>query len=210
MSYFRKVKLEKDQPTAEPGQVPTLRETEGENQKFGWKHVATLFFAVGVSVLIFIFKDKLVGLEKFTYAGAFLVMLVGNATVLLPMPGLVLVYSLGSTLNPLLLGLFAGPGAALGEMVGYAAGYGGSAVIDNLKLYHTIERWMRRYGPIVITLLAAIPNPIFDLVGVVAGSLRMKWWHFLIAAWIGKTIQGILVAYAGAFSFSLVEKLLTH
>ena len=187
-----------------------VQDSQGSNQKFGWRHFATLLFAVAITALILIFKDKLLGLEKLTYPGAFFVMLIGNATVIFPMPGLIVVYSLGSILNPLLLGIAAGPGAALGEMVGYAAGYGGSAVIDNLKVYHILEGWMRRYGLIVVTLLAAIPNPIFDLVGITAGVLRMKWWKFLFFAGIGKIIQCILTAYAGKFSFDLVEQLISH
>jgi uncharacterized membrane protein YdjX (TVP38/TMEM64 family) len=210
MKYFRKEDITEDPPTTGITQQPKPPEMQSENQKFGWKHLAAFLFAVSVTVLIFLFREQLRELEKLAYVGAFLVMLVGNATVLLPAPGLVIVYSLGSTLNPLLLGLFAGSGAALGELTGYAAGYGGSAVIDNYKLYHSIKKWMNRYGAIVITLMASIPNPIFDLVGVVAGSMRMKWWRFLIAVWIGKIIQSIIIAYAGAFSFSLVEKFLTH
>jgi uncharacterized membrane protein YdjX (TVP38/TMEM64 family) len=69
---------------------------------------------------------------------------------------------------------------------------------------------MARYGAIVVTLLAAFPNPVFDMAGLVAGSVRMKWWRFLFAVWIGKTIQGIMAAYAGALSLGWVEKLLAH
>jgi membrane protein YqaA with SNARE-associated domain len=144
------------------------------------------------------------------YLGAFLVMLLGNATIILPVPGLTFVFAMGGSgsLSPVLLGLAAGPGAALGELTGYAAGYGGSAVIDNLALYRRLEAWMRRFGPVVISLLAAVPNPFFDMAGVVAGGLRMKWWQFLLAAWIGKTLQGVLVAYAGALSWDWVARLL--
>jgi uncharacterized membrane protein YdjX (TVP38/TMEM64 family) len=46
------------------------------------------------------------------------------------------------------------------------------------------------------------------MAGIVAGALRVKWWQFLIAAWIGKTIQGLLVAYAGALSLGWVEQFL--
>jgi len=187
-----------------------LRNKNTEDRKFGWRYLIAILFAVGVTVLIVLFRDKLRELEKLAYGGAFLVMLIANATVILPVPGLIVVYSLGGTLNPLLVGLFAGPGAALGELTGYAAGFGGSAVIDNLKLYHNIMVWMERYGAIVIILLAAFPNPVFDMAGLVAGSVRMKWWRFLFAAWIGKTIQCIVTSYAGALSLGWVEKFLTQ
>jgi uncharacterized membrane protein YdjX (TVP38/TMEM64 family) len=177
-------------------------------EKFGWKHVISILFAVGVTLAIFLLKDRLQELEELAYGGAFLAMFFGNATIILPVPGLIFVFALGHSLNPLLVGLVAGPGAALGEMTGYLAGFGSSAVIDNFRLYHRIRGWMEKYGIVVIAALAAIPNPAFDMAGLVAGSMRLKWWQFLLAAAVGKTIQGIAVAYAGALSLGWVERLL--
>jgi uncharacterized membrane protein YdjX (TVP38/TMEM64 family) len=192
----------------QPTDRAATEELAPQGQPFDLKHFLAVLFAIGITALIFIFREHLRNLDRLAYLGAFLAMLIGNATVILPVPGLVFVFALGSTLRPLLVGLAAGPGAALGELTGYLAGYGGSALIDNLKLYRRIERWMGRYGPVVITLMAAIPNPVFDMAGIVAGALRIKWWQFLIAAWVGKTIQGIAVAYAGALSIGWVETLL--
>src|SRR5688572_30257581 len=169
------------------------------------KHFVSLSFALGLSVLIYLNYDRLGDLKEFAYLGAFIAMLVGNATVILPVPGLIIVYILGGTLNPFLLGLAAGPGAAIGEMTGYLTGYGGSALIDNTRLYARIKGWMEKYGLVVISLLAAIPNPAFDMAGIVAGSLRVKWWQFLIAAAIGKTIQATLIALAGDLSIGWVK-----
>lgn len=180
------------------------------DQKFGWRHALSLLFAVAVSIAIYALREQIAQFKELAYLGAFLVMLLGNATIVLPVPGLTFVFAMGGSgsLSPVLLGLAAGPGAALGELTGYAAGYGGSAVIDNLALYRRLEAWMHRFGPVVISLLAAVPNPLFDMAGVVAGGLRMKWWQFLLAAWIGKTLQGVLVAYAGALSWDWVARLL--
>ena len=181
-----------------------------ERQKFTWRHALAIAFALGLTVAIFALQGQIRELEKLSYFGGFLAMLIGNATIILPVPALIFIFSLGNTLNPLLVGLIAGPGAALGEMSGYIAGYGGSAAIDDFDLYHRIRGWMQKYGLVVISVLAAVPNPVFDMAGIVAGSLRIKWWKFLIAALIGKTIQAILVAYAGALSLGWVEQLIAH
>ena len=192
------------------GEETTDQEPKVERQSFGWKHVASLAFAVGITLGIFIFRERLRNLDQLAYLGAFLAMLIGNATLILPVPGLIFVFSLGHTLNPLLVGLIAGPGAALGELTGYFAGYGGSAAIDDFKMYGRIKGWMEKYGLAPITVLAAIPNPLFDVAGIVAGSLRIPWWKFLVAAWLGKTIQALFIAYAGALSLGWVEQLITH
>jgi len=186
--------------------TPTPPESSG--QSFGLKHLASILFAVAITVLIFVFREHVRALDELAYLGGFLAMLIGNATILLPVPGLVFVFALGGTLNPLLVALAAAPGAALGELTGYAAGYGGSAIVDNWKLYYRLEAWMKRYGLLIIMALAAIPNPVFDLAGVVAGTLRMKWWRFLLAAFIGKLIQALMIAYAGALSLEWVSRLL--
>jgi uncharacterized membrane protein YdjX (TVP38/TMEM64 family) len=189
-------------PPAPPGR------DEVKNQPFTTRHALAILGAVAITILIVVFQDRLRALGHLAYLGAFLTMLIGNATVILPVPGLAVVFALGATLNPLLLGLAAGPGAALGELTGYLMGYGGSAVADNLKVYQTIERWMERYGIVVIAVLAAIPNPLFDVAGMVAGVMRIRWWHFLLAALLGKTIQALVVAHAGALSLGWVQQLL--
>lgn len=172
------------------------------------RHIVSLVFAVGITVIIFLLREHLQTVATWGYVGAFLTMLLGNATIVLPVPGLIVVFALGGTLNPLLVGLAAGPGAALGEMTAYAAGYGGSATIDNTKLYQRIKHWMDRFGPIVISALAAIPNPLFDMAGIVAGASKMAWWRFLLFAWLGKTIQAISIAYAGFYSVGWVLRFL--
>ncbi|MBN1313107.1 MAG: VTT domain-containing protein [Anaerolineae bacterium] len=184
------------------------QEDNHTSQRFGLKHAAALLFAIAVPALIYVFREQVRELQYLGYLGGFLTMLIGNATVILPVPGLIVVFALGSTLNPLLLGLVSGPGAALGELVGYFAGFSGSGVIENTRLYQNIERWVRRYGPLVIAVLAAIPNPAFDIAGLISGALGIRWWKFLLAAWLGKTIQAIVIAYAGAFSVGWVEQLL--
>lgn len=190
------------------GSPDTPPRDTGQPPRFGIQHAAALLVAIAVPVLIYVFRDQVRALEQLGYLGAFLTMFIGNATVILPVPGLIVVFALGHTLNPLLVGLVAGPGAALGELVGYFAGFSGSGVIKNTGLYQRVEGWVKRYGPAAIAILAAIPNPAFDLAGLVSGALGIRWWQFLLAAGIGKTIQAIAIAYAGSLSIGWVEQLL--
>ncbi len=162
--------------------------------------VLGVIFVIAISITIFSLGDQIEQLTAWGYLGAFAIMLVGNATIILPAPGLTIVFALGSALNPLLVGLAAGAGAALGELTGYVAGVSGRAVIEDRPLYKRFELWMKQYGSWALFVLAIIPNPFFDIAGLVAGALRYTWWRFLTVAWAGKTIQGILIAYAGAAS----------
>jgi membrane protein DedA with SNARE-associated domain len=96
----------------------------------------------------------------------------------------------------------------LGELSGYAAGFGGRAVIENRKTFLWLEAWMRRAGGITIFVLSVIPNPFVDLAGMCAGALRYPVWRFLLACWLGKTLKTTLVAWAGSQSIDLIKPLL--
>lgn len=177
-------------------------------QPFGLRHLLAIVFAVGITVGIYLFRDQVQRFEELAYLGVFLIMLATSATVILPAPGIVFVFAMGAHLNPLLVGLAGGPGAALGEMTGYLAGYGASAIVDNTPIYERIARWVGgRFGLAFIALLAFIPNPVFDMAGMVAGTLRIKWWQFLLAVAVGKTSRSILIAYGGAHSMKWVERI---
>ena len=58
-----------------------------------------------------------------------------SATIVVPVLGLMVVFTLGGILNPLFVGLVSGVGGTTGEMNGYLLGYGGRAAIENVNLY---------------------------------------------------------------------------
>jgi uncharacterized membrane protein YdjX (TVP38/TMEM64 family) len=62
-----------------------------------------------------------------------------------------------------------------------------------------METWFQRRGVLVIFLLGLIPNPIFDVGGVVAGASRLPMWQFVLAGWAGKSLRLMLLAFAGHF-----------
>lgn len=162
--------------------------------------VAAVLAAVGISVGIVLLRDHIKEFAIYGYPGVFLVSLIGNATLILPAPSYAVVFAVGGALNPVAVGIVAGLGAALGELTGYLAGVGGRAVVEDRALYHRLENRMRsKGGLIVIFLLALVPNPAFDIGGIVAGTLRMPVWQFVLAAWAGKSIRFMLVAFGGQF-----------
>lgn len=170
--------------------------------------ILVLILVLGVTVSIFIFRDRLANLAAYGYLGAFLISLLSSATILLPVPGIAVIFALGATYDPYLVGLAAGAGSALGELSGYMAGYSGQGVFKSSRTYLRMEHWMRRRGSLVIFVLAFVPNPIFDLAGAAAGILRYPVWKFLLFCFLGKTPRSILVAFAGAWALEGVLKFL--
>jgi membrane protein YqaA with SNARE-associated domain len=163
-----------------------------------------LLVVIGITVYVYSIRDQAAALAQYGYPGIFLLSILANATIILPAPGLAIVFTFGGVFSPLGVGLAAGAGAAIGELSGYLAGISGQAIIDNPKLYQRFEGYMQKYGPLTITVLAFLPLPVFDLAGVAAGALKMPVQKFLFYCALGKIPKMILVAFAGAYSVDWV------
>lgn len=171
------------------------------------KHIGAFLFAILVTLLVVLYGDQLRSIAGLGYASAFASMLIGNATVFLPAPALFFIYALGSQLNPLLIGASGAIGGALGEVVGFLLGYSGNQFVEKSRIYKRFHTYVEKYGVMAIVVLAVIPNPLFDMVGIIAGALKIPLWKFFIAALLGIFIKVTIIAYAGAYSLTWVEQL---
>ncbi len=119
-------------------------------------------------------------------------------------PGFIVTLIAGSIFNPILVAVAAAAGAALGELTGYLAGYSGRGVFERAPSYDRLEELMKEYGGWTVLVLAAVPNPLFDIAGAAAGALRMPVAAFLIWAFAGKMIKMLAIAYAGALGLDWI------
>lgn len=143
-------------------------------------------------------RDRVRELGALGYPGIFLISAISNASVIIPVPGIVITSAMGAVFNPFWVAIAAGSGAALGEMSGYLAGFGGQVVIKETERYQRLTEWMKKYGDWTILVLAFIPNPAFDLAGIIAGALKLPIYRFLFWCWLGKVLKMLLFAYFGA------------
>ncbi len=199
--------------TMNDGQPEHLPEHETDApQIVSRREMLTRLLAVAIVIVITLaiwrVVDKLEQFKLWGYPGVFLVSFLGNATVILPAPSLALVFAMGGILNPLLVGLVAGPAEALGELTGYLAGYSGRAVVENRRIYDRLSRWMQHNGALTVFILSLVPNPFFDLAGIAAGVLHYPLLRFLLSCWLGKSIKTIVFAFAGAYSLVFFKRFL--
>ncbi|HNS06712.1 MAG TPA: VTT domain-containing protein [Anaerolineaceae bacterium] len=168
----------------------------------GWKltfvRVLVLLAVITLTIFLILNRDRVQELEALGYPGIFLISLFSNATLILPVPGVLFTSAMGAVFNPYWVALAAGCGAALGELTGYVAGFSGQGIIENKQWYARVTEWMKKFGGLTVLLLAFIPNPIFDIAGMVAGALRMPLWKFLLFSWVGKTGKMLVFALGGA------------
>ena len=133
------------------------------------------------------------------YLGVFLLTMTCSATLFLPVPAWGAVTVAGGSLLPLLSGLAAGARAATGELTGYLAGRGGRLVLgeQSAGVMGRISRLMDRHGFLTLFLLSAIPNPLFDVAGLTAGSLRYSPVRYWLAVAMGKSVVYVTLALGG-------------
>jgi len=169
--------------------------------------IILIIIVLSIGWLILNNQDFFVSLmEKYGYFGIFLISLTEASTIIFPLPFSIIIFGAGSVLNPLLVGLSAGLGAAIGEFTGYALGFGGRKVIEKKykKDIEKTEKLFQKYGGfLVIVLFAATPLPD-DIVGLLGGTLKYPLKKFFIAALIGKIILNLALAYAGSLGIKWV------
>jgi len=160
---------------------------------------ALVLLAVLVLSVVLVFVPiNYKALGDYGYLGVFLVTLLATGAIVLPVPYLAVIVVAGTFLNPVGVALVAGVAAALGELTGYLVGYTGRSLLPKNRWYTLVERGVTRFGGPVIFVAAAVPNPFFDAVGIIAGATRMPIWLFLIACFLGKAIRFWLIASLGA------------
>jgi uncharacterized membrane protein YdjX (TVP38/TMEM64 family) len=187
---------------AQPANFETLKPVNGLGTNL--LRILAIAAVIGITVYIYSIRDHVEDFAAYGYPGIFLVMLMANATVILPAPGVAVVFAMGAVFNPLGVAFAAGAGGAIGELTGYLAGYSGQAIVENTKIYNRILPWVKKYGAWMILVLSAFPNPFFDVAGIAAGISRIPLWQFLLACWVGQTIKMAMFAYAGAYSIDWI------
>jgi membrane protein YqaA with SNARE-associated domain len=135
----------------------------------------------------------------FAYPILFVTQALVSATVFLPAPGVAVAAAAGTFLNPLWVGIAAGLGSATGELSGYFLGYYGRRAVptDTSRLWRLAESGFQRWGFVAIIVLAMIPNPVFDALGILAGGLRYPLSRFWLATAAGKVLKFCSVSYLG-------------
>lgn len=175
-----------------------------------WRWVLVALFLVAViSTSVVLLRDHLREFAGFGYLGAFLISFLASATVIAFVPSLPVMFALGGVLNPFYVGLAAGAGEAIGELVIYTAGRTGHAFFLKERfieaqnnrnapgIYPRLQRWIHAKGAWALFLAAAVFNPFFSLISATAGATRFPVMRFLVVVWAGKTVKWITVAIVG-------------
>jgi uncharacterized membrane protein YdjX (TVP38/TMEM64 family) len=168
-----------------------------ENRKLLLR-LGALLLVAALSVFLFFNRDQITHLGVYGYPGIFLISILANATIIIPLPGVAITSAMGAVFNPFWVAVAAGLGAGLGESSGYLAGLSGRETVQKSEKMRRITGWMEKYGGLTILILAFIPNPAFDLAGIAAGALKIPYIQFITWTCVGKILKMLMFAYGGA------------
>ncbi|MEM2929447.1 MAG: VTT domain-containing protein [Thermoproteota archaeon] len=145
---------------------------------------------------------------QYGYLGIFFLSFIGAISVVFPIPYTIVIYLMGSLLDPFLIALSGGLGSAFGEFIGYVLGYYGRVLIgeERRRKMDYMLKIFDRYGVAAIFLFALTPLPD-DLLIIPLGIMHYNPVKFLIPCILGKSLMCLILALGGRFSISLIRSL---
>ena len=167
--------------------------------------VGSVLFSIFCLVLWYlgIFEVKLAA-----YAGVWVFSLFSAASLFIPLPGPAVVCGVASPdlgLSPVVIGVVSGSAETLGELTGYFTGFGGKKILRRNRFYPKFSRLLLHFGGFSIFLSAVIPNPLFDVMGVAAGSAGYPLRRFVVYVFFAKSIKSIGIAYGCLWGISQIK-----
>ena len=180
-----------------------MRFLAGVNRVLASKNFYISGFAILITlvlcVIVVYYWDKIAELQSYGYLGVFVISLFAGSIMVLPIPYVAVVFTLGGVLNPALVGAASGLGASVGAITIYLAGYGGHSLFRNYNdaVYSRMVEWIKRRGSIAVFIMSAVFNPLFIPMAITLGMLRFRLWKFFVLCWAGNTVKSLAIAYAG-------------
>jgi uncharacterized membrane protein YdjX (TVP38/TMEM64 family) len=147
-------------------------------------------------------------LQNYGYIGVFLVEALGNATVIFPIPSILVTAAASTILDPWILTIVSAVGATIGESTGYLLGLGGRRMLESRLELKLAEDFYRRYGIWSIAFFAATPLP-FDIIGILCGALKIRLRTFFAMTLAGKVVMKAIVIFGGKRTIDVMTSFLT-
>jgi membrane protein YqaA with SNARE-associated domain len=141
---------------------------------------------------------------NYSYIGIFILSFLGSASLFIPLGSLQLtVVLVAKGLNPILSAIIAGVGSGIGESTGYIFGKESKELINTkdmnkLKWFLKLQKGIiKKYELAGIFILALMPNPVFDFVGIYCGLRKIDYKIYLVLTILGRIIRYFILIYFG-------------
>lgn len=109
-------------------------------------------------------------------------------------PGSILVPVLVNRFNLYLLAICTAMGMAINDSITWYIGRNTREWTPKSKKIMKLEESVHKYGMFALFFWALIPFP-YDIIGFIAGYLRLPYWKFIIPTFLGRFIRFILIGW---------------
>jgi uncharacterized membrane protein YdjX (TVP38/TMEM64 family) len=193
----------------------------GKKKKFLKTSVwlALIGATIGVFVLLIRYWKYLGQFQILIYLGLFLTAILAGSPIPIPTLSMALTFTLGSKFDPVVIGLIAGLGTAIGSMLVYFTARTGRRFLPILnisdpanKIYSgrvgkflqktiipRVLEIVNRRGFVGLFLLSIFPNPILMPLLFTMGIHRVRAWKVAIACWLGHSVMFLVLAFLGHY-----------
>jgi membrane protein YqaA with SNARE-associated domain len=164
--------------------------------------VSIFVLSILLSVVFYEYKDFFKHASSLGLLGLLIINFVSSATFFVSAPAFLTIIAGGNLYSPILVGGVAAIGACLGDMIGFLFGHSSRRLmkksLDRHRAIRFLEKHFHRHGGLIIFLLAIIPNPFFDAVGILAGVVNYPPKKFFIIMLIGRFLRYWALAQIGS------------
>jgi membrane protein YqaA with SNARE-associated domain len=162
--------------------------------------IAGIVFLLAFNIAVFLAPIDYSAFTSFAYLGAFIVTLLANALIVIPIPYVPIVAHIGATAGlPWLVVVLGALGSVLGESVAFVAGRAELGLVSEQPIYKRLHRVTQRplLAGVILFAFALPPNPLFDVGGLAAGAVGMPYRVFFTAVFAARLIRLAIIVWLG-------------
>jgi uncharacterized membrane protein YdjX (TVP38/TMEM64 family) len=155
---------------------------------------------VALNIAAYLAPIDYAAFTSFSYVGAFLICLAANAVVAIPIPYVPIFAHIGATASSPAMVVIAGAlGSVLGESVAFLVGRAEQGLVSEHPIYRRMQPFTqrKRTSALILFLLSAPLNPVFDVAGLAAGALGVRYRIFFVAVFAGRLLRLALIVWIG-------------
>ena len=181
--------------------------------------LALIGVTIIVCVLLIRYWKYLGQFQILIYLGLFFTAILAGSPIPIPTPCMALTFGLGSKFEPVVIGLVAGLGAAIGSMLVYFTARTGRRFLPSLnisdpanKIYtNWVGKFLRKIkiprflkfvnkrGVVGVFLFSIFPNPLLMPILFTMGINRTRAWKVAIACYLGHSVMFLTLAFLGHY-----------
>ena len=185
--------------------------------------VAAAIPTLVLSVLGIVYRNELAsmsGMVGYSLAGMLIISFLAGSLLsftAVPVPYWLFVFTLPTILAPklgisapVIVALVSALGATLGHMPTFFLGFGGSSLAQKMfsrfdsRFHERALGWAKKHGAWASFLISAVFNPIHLPMTIAMGMIKYSPFKFFIFSFLGNTLKGLFLAFAGYYGLNWI------